>query len=370
MNLARRLGRVSASLEPAARARDFVSLARVIALSKGGHWRLAEVAREAGLSSAVLEVLDAPTKVYDFSQRLKAAAATGSTSDSTWAAPLAAYEVLANAFLESLQNFGAFDRLLGSMRQVPIRTRVGASTAAASGSAVGQGMVKSISKLSLAGGMVDERKAVAILVLTEELARFGATAAGNLFAAELSNAVAVATDTEFVSVLTAGAPSIGSSGVTAEHVRNDLRGLLSLITTSARSALFLLMTSAVAKTLSILHTSAGDSAFPGMTPGGGTIGGIEAVVSDGVPSATMVLVDAQQVAAASETIQLEAAREAAVQMDSAPDSPPSGTTNFLSLWQTNHVGLRAERFFGATKLTSSGAAVLTGANYSGDSPGP
>src|SRR5262249_38832712 len=156
-------------------------------------------------------------------------------------------------------------------------------------------------------------KAIAILVVTDELAKFGAQ--GNLFAVELSNAVAVETDSRFVSVLTSGATSFASNGPTAEQVRTDLRGLLAAVTTSARSRLFLLRTSAIAKALSVLHTNAGDAAFPGMTYQGGEIAGLQAVVSDGVPSGTMVLADAQQIAAASETLALAASNEASVQLD-------------------------------------------------------
>src|SRR5262249_45235392 len=167
--------------------------------------------------------------------------------------------------------------------------------------------------------------------------------AGDLFGLELANAVAVETDAKFVAELTAGAPTFGSSGVTAEHVRNDLRVLLSLVSTNARSALFLLMTSAIAKALCAMHTSTGAAAFPGMSPKGGEIlPGLPAIVSDGVPSATMVLVDAQQVAAASESITLDASNEASIQLDSAPDSPPTGSTNLVSLWQSDLVALRAE----------------------------
>ena len=57
-------------------------------------------------------------------------------------------------------------------------------------------------------------------------------------------------------------------------------------------------------------------------------------------------------------------------MDTAPDSPPSAATNLVSLWQLNMTGLKAERFLGATKLTTTGVAVLTGVAYTGDSPGP
>jgi hypothetical protein len=82
------------------------------------------------------------------------------------------------------------------------------------------------------------------------------------------------------------------------------------------------------------------------------------------------LVDAQQVAAASQDIQLSATNEAIVQMDSAPDSPIVAGTAMTSLWQLNLVGLKSERFFGVQKLTTTGVCVLTGVAYVGDSPGP
>jgi hypothetical protein len=130
------------------------------------------------------------------------------------------------------------------------------------------------------------------------------------------------------------------------------------------------VTSTIAKVLAVLHDNTGGAAFPTMGVNGGTIGGINVIVSDGVPAATMLLVDAQQVAAASETIQLSASNEAIVQLDTAPDSPIFASTPMVSLWQMNMVGLRAERFFGVQKLTTTGVCVLTGASYTGDSPGP
>jgi HK97 family phage major capsid protein len=298
-----------------------------------------------------------------------AAGFAGTTTDSGWALPLSEYQVLASAFLESLRNCGAFDKILASVRRVPFKTRIGASTTGISGATVGQGQVKPISKLTLTGTQIDEQKAAAILVVTDELAKFGDSVAGNLFATELSNAVAVETDETFISVLTSGATSNGSSCATAEHVRNDLRGMLASVTTSARSQLFLLMTSATAKVLAVLHDNTGGAAFPTMTYSSGTIGGITAVVSDGVPAGTMLLVDAQQVAAASETIQLAASNEAIVAMDTAPDSPTTASTVMTSLWQMNMTGLKAERFFGVQKLTTTGVAAVTGINYTGDSPG-
>ena len=364
------LGAVSANIETSTRAKEFIALARCVALARGTHGMTAKIAEEARLSRAVLSVLDGP-KIYDLGLTQRAAVEVGSTTDADWALPLAEYDVLARSFLESLRSFGAFDRMLPSMRRVPLRTRIGASSVGITATTVAQSAPKPISRLTLSGTQIDELKAVAILIVTEELARFSSSTAGDLFAVELQNAVAVETDEQFLSILTSGATSIGSSGVTAEHVRNDLRALLAAVTTSARSVLFLLMPPAIAKVLALLHSNSGDAAFPGLSYKGGPIaGGIEVVVSDGVPASTMVLVDAQQVAAASDTVTLDTAREAVVQLDTAPDSPSTPSTNLVSLWQMNMLGLKAERFFGASKLTIGGVSVLTGASYLGDSPGP
>ena len=364
------LGAISASLETSTRAREFVSLARAIALSDGTVSNAVEIADDARLSPAVKEILADRHQVYNLPANIKTAVAAGTTSDASWAAPLAQYSVVANAFLESLRHHGVFDLMLPAMRRLPFRVNVGLSTTAITGTTLPEQHAKPISKLTLSGSTLDERKAVALLIMTAELARFGNTAGGDLFAQELSAAIATATDSEFCTILIAGATSIGSSGSTAEHVRNDLRAMLAAVTTSARSRLYLLVPPAIAKVLSVLHTNAGSEAFPNVTFNGGSIAGIQVGVSDGVPTSTAILTDAQQIAAASETVGLDSSSQADVQHDTAPDSPPTSATNMQSLWQSNKVALKAERFFGCEKLGTAGVAVLTGANYLGDSPGP
>ena len=78
---------------------------------------------------------------------------------------------------------------------------------------------------------------------------------------------------------------------------------------------------------------------------------------------TAVLVDASLVAAASETMQLSASNEAIVQMDSSPESPPVAGSVMTSLWQDNLTGLKAERSFAATKLSTTGVAALSEISY-------
>ena len=327
MTIAQQLGRINAGVEASTKVREFINLARIIALSRGNPANAAALVHDHRvlMGPRIQSIVAGGGRVYDLRPDLvstqKAAISAGTTTDASWALPLAEYQTIANAFLESLRNFGAFDRMLGSMRRVPLRTRVGWSSVGITGATVGQAQVKPVGRLTLSTTTLDELKAIALVVVTKETVRFSQPAAGDLFAADLSNEVAVKTDEQFISVLTSGATSITSSGGTAEHVRHDLRSMLAAITTSARSQLFLLMPPAISKIITPLHTTTGAAAFPTMgVQGGQIIGGVEAVVSDGVPANTMVLVDAQQIAAASETLTLSASDQASVQMDSAPDS--------------------------------------------------
>src|SRR5262245_30230953 len=174
MTITQQLRTLNSNIETSQKAKDFCILARIVALSRGRHSDAQQIAADQRLSPTISRILAGPS-VYtiDVGARQKASVSAGTTTDSSWALPLAEYDVLAAAFLESLKHFGAFDRMLPQMRRVPLRTRIGASTSGAFGTTVPQGSVKPIGRLALSGGTIDEQKAVAILVVTNELARFG-----------------------------------------------------------------------------------------------------------------------------------------------------------------------------------------------------
>jgi len=52
-----------------------------------------------------------------------------------------------------------------------------------------------------------------------------------------------------------------------------------------------------------------------------------------------------------------------LQMDSAPMSPADATTVYVSLFQTNSVALRAERFINWKRVTTNAVKYLTAANW-------
>jgi HK97 family phage major capsid protein len=285
----------------------------------------------------------------------------------TSASPLAEAGLVA-AFADSLRNVGAFDAMLPSMIRVPLKTRVAITTVGATGFVVGEGQAKPISKLTLEDGELTPRKAVAIVVVSDELARSTSSNALSLFGRELRAAVASATDAEFLSVLTTGITPVGTSGGTAAGARQDIRTLLEAVSAGAGSALFLLTTPTIAKALSIISDPNGSGAFPLATWNGGSIAGIPVVVSDSVTAGQLILVDASGVAAASLDFELEDARHVTLDLNDAPDSPPTASTVGTSLWQQNLVALRCTRYFGVERLRTSAVAIIENVAFTGNSP--
>jgi HK97 family phage major capsid protein len=374
MKTLRELGSMSERFEQTKAAREFIALCIAIAARKkfGVKERALEQlpARAASIFRNPLEIYRMkPSEV--FYQR--AAVQPGSTSSDTWGADLANYQTLANAFAESIRNYGAFDKLIaGGMRVVPMRTRVGAITVGATGATAAQFHAKVVSKLTVSSGTLTEQKASVIIAVTQELARFGDTMALDLFQRELAAGLGVETDESFLQALQSGASTFPSTGATAEGIRNDLRAALNLITTGIRSKLWLIVPPGILKTLAVVHTNAGDATFNDLhVTNGGNISGIEVVPSDGCPASTMLLVDSSQVVVANEGITIDASEQASIQMeDTTMDSPPTSSTAYVSLWQQNWVGLRAERWFAVQKLTTTGVVAITAVSYTGDSPGP
>ena len=67
-------------------------------------------------------------------------------------------------------------------------------------------------------------------------------------------------------------------------------------------------------------------------------------------------------------LRVDSSEITSLQMDSAPDSPPTASTNMINLWQNNMVATKVERFFGAKVVGSNAVAMITSANYTGGSP--
>src|SRR5262245_56177631 len=102
MSIAQQIGHVSRQIELSEKARQFVNLARCIAMGRGDHGRVQAVAHDHRIlmGPTIKSILDTHHAVYalapDVAFRQKAVAAAGGSDVGSWAEPLGAYQVLAN----------------------------------------------------------------------------------------------------------------------------------------------------------------------------------------------------------------------------------------------------------------------------------
>jgi hypothetical protein len=308
------------------------------------------------------------SRATDAIQAVLKTAVTSGTAVGGWGADLVQYDQLVAAFFESLRSASAFDFMMPFMRTVPRHSRVVSVTTGAVGSLHPEGQIKPVSSLALHGDQVDEFTTTAIMILNDEVMKIGGPEAVAFFNSELRSAVAAATDTQFVQVLTTGISATATNGATSPAILADLATLAGAITTSKRSKLFLLVEPSTARAWAFKTTPQGELLFSGMTPTGGVISGVEVLACDGMTAGTLVMVDSSQIAANAGTIELSASSVADIVMDTSPSSPPSASAIPQSLYGTNRTALKALRLFGCERLRDGAVAIISGVNYSGNSP--
>ena len=145
----------------------------------------------------------------------RAALPAGTTTDSTWAQPLALYEqrqrcLRRNVALQCVrQSAGRQCSSCGCRR----RARVVVTTAGASGYIVGEGAPKPATVLAMTAVELAMSKVSASSSSAEELLRGGGVGALNLLGRELRAALALVTDEYFIGRLTTGLTAIPSCGL-------------------------------------------------------------------------------------------------------------------------------------------------------------
>lgn len=308
----------------------------------------------------------------------KAAIAAGSTTDSTWAGPLAVAQPLVDEFLELLRPRTLLGRIPG-LRQVPFNVSVPSQTTGGTYAWVGQNKPKPVTKADFATISVPFAKAAGIIVLTEELVKISSPSAEALVREEMIGGMAQFLDTQFTdpaitavanvnpAAITVGASTAAAGGVTAAFAKADLAASVAVFTAAGipLDGSVWLMSDSNAWGISISMNALGQPLFPGMTAQGGTLFGMPVVVSNNV-SNRIVLVHAPSILFADEGgVRIDVSREASIQMDSAPTDTVDATTVYVSLWQRNLVGLRAERMITWIRARSTAVRYITAAAYVG-----
>jgi HK97 family phage major capsid protein len=325
----------------------------------------------------------------------KAAVAGGTTTDATWAGPLTAYVQFAGDFIEYLRPktiIGQFGQANGnygdypSLRMVPFNVHIRGQTSGGQGYWVGQGKAKPLSKLDFNDTYLGWSKAAAISVLSEDLLRFSNPSAELLVRDALGEAIIGRLDIDFVdptkiavanvspASITHGSTTTHSAGATAADCRQDIAvamGGFIAANISPDSAVWI-MQSTTALQLSLLRNAFGQKEFPEITLKGGILEGVPVITSQYVPNesggAMMILANASDIWLADDgNVTIDASREASLEMSDAPANDASAPTaaQMVSMFQTNSVALRAERFINWQKRRAAAVQVIDDINYTG-----
>ena len=320
---------------------------------------------------------------------LKAAVAAGTTTDTTWAAPLVDYQTMAGEFIELLRPATIIGRIPG-LRRVPFNIRMASQTSGSTQYWVGEGAPKPVSKLGFSEVTLRWAKAAGIVVLTEELVRAANPSAEAVVRADMIAQNAQFLDEQFIhpgvgevanvspGSITAGITPVTATGTTAAAFRTDMQTLLSSFITSNLdvSDLVMIMSSVSAMRFSFMMNALDQREFPDVSMNGGNIGGIPVITSQsanvsGSPTygnLIIVLKPSEIMLADDGQVIIDASREASLQMlDNPTNSPTGGTTatSMVSMFQTNSVAIRAERFINWKRRRDAAVAWINNTAYVG-----
>lgn len=314
-------------------------------------------------------------------QVLKTAVAAGTTTDSAWAGPLIAYQVMASEFIELLRPATIIGRIPG-LRRVPFNIQMPKALTGSSVNWVGEGAPKPLTKMTFGTETLRWAKAAGIIVLTDELVRFSNPSAEAIVRSDLIASMAQFLDDQFLdpqkgevsnvspASITFGVTPVVASGSDAAAVRADVMDLFStfLAANLGVSGAVWVMSPTLALGLSMIMNPLGQPEFPGfdIANGTGTFFGLPAVLSENISTGMMVLIKAPEVMLADDgQVVIDASREASLQMNDAPDNPPTASTVMVSMFQANMVALRAERFINWKKRRDTAVAYISNAGYGG-----
>jgi HK97 family phage major capsid protein len=344
-------------------ATAFIRFATSVAVAKGNIMQAERIAEQ--------HYKDTP----EVALCLKAAVAAGTTSATTWAAPLVQYNDMAAEFIELLRPMTIIGKLT-ALRRVPFNIRIPRQTAGVTGSFVGEGAPKPVNALAFDNITMPWAKAAVIVVLTDELVRFSNPSAEALVRQDMLAGIAEYLDKRFIEPQYAGVPTVSPASITygltpINGSSTTVAGITAYVKAAMTayananqnlSAAVWIMAPKTALALSMIRNVNDEFVFPGINVNGGTFFGLPVVVSNtataaGSPSEGMiVLVDQSEILLADDgQISIDASQEASVQMN---DAPSAGAQSLVSLWQNNLLGLRAERYIYWAKRRSTAVVLI------------
>jgi len=369
---------------------EFARYAMCLAAAKGNLMQAHEIAKN---------VYPEEHRIQNY---IKAQVAAGTAQHVTWAAPLAqADNQFVGDFVEYLRPatiVGKFGQNgIPALRSVPFNVTIPGQTVGGSGYWVGEGAAKPLTKFGYERTTFPYTKVANIAVITEELLRFSNPSAEALVRDSLAAALIERMDIDFVSptkaavsgvspasITNTASPVSSTGGTDADAVRTDVKALMTNFISAniSLSTGVWIMPATLALTLSLMRNALGQQEFPEISMTGGRFIGLPVIVSEHVPDVAagsptiardiLILVNASDVWLADDGgVSIDISREASLEMDTAPSMYSAGSGSpqtsvesaVVSMFQTNSIAIRAERYIHWAKRRSAAAQYLTGIKY-------
>jgi len=314
---------------------------------------------------------------------LKAAVSPGTTTDSTWAAPLVEYQMLASEFVEYLHPKTIIGQIPG-LRRVPFKIKFPRQTGTATAGWVGEAKPKPATSLAFDSLTLDPTKVAGIIPISMELMRLSSPSAELIVRDELAAAIVELTDNDFTdpekaavanvspASITNGVTGVAATGTAYSNLKADVKSVMDNFLAANITPDTVLMRQSLALSLSLMETSLGNPQFPGLTMNGGTFLGMNAITSENIDhtedspqeGALIIFLRAQDIALADDgQAEIDVSTEASIEMSTTPTDPVSASTVLVSLWQHNLVGIRAERMINWVKRRSAAVQYIKAAKY-------
>jgi len=303
----------------------------------------------------------------------------GSTSDPNWAGNLVTVQDYTADFIEFLRPQTIIGRFgnngIPGLTRIPFNVRIKGQTSGGAANWVGEGKAKPLTSFDFSQITLGFTKVAAIAVLTDEVIRLSTPSADSLVRQSLADAVVERLDLDFIdpakaavdgvspASVTNGAASSPSTGVPDQDANTALSVFINA-NLSPTGAVWL-MSSTTALTLSQRKNALGQREYPDMTMFGGTFNGLPVIVSQYIDD-SLILVDAPNIYLADDGgVAIDVSTEASLEMQSAPthDSITPTPIELVSMFQTNSVAVRAERWINWQRRRDAAVSIVTGVDY-------
>ncbi|MBV2181691.1 MAG: phage major capsid protein [Castellaniella sp.] len=332
-------------------------------------------------------------KMERLNEVMKAAVSAGTTTDADWAGNLVAYNEITSDFVDYLRPRTIIGRFgqggVPALRSIPFNVHIKGQSAASTAGWTGEGKHKPVTSGKYTDVHLGWAKITAISVATDELLRFSNPSAERLIRDDLANAVIERMDTDFIQIANAGLTNVKPASITyhfngtattipagTASPEGDIAALWSIADSGnldASSAVYI-TTPAIARKLAGLVTAADNKRFPNMGPMGGTIDGVQVLVSNYVDTNAFMLAFAGEIWLADDgVVTLDASRETSLIMDSDPEAaiaaadpgatPPVYAPQSVSMFQTNSVAFRAERYINWQTRRANVVKAVSGSSW-------